>query len=375
MNNTFDFVSMAKKQQEAFFTPVGQDKNKKGNIEKSVDLPEATDKSHKDLGLSDEDVIKMFELMFLQRRFEERAMQMYQKGKFGGFLHLYIGQEAVSTGTVFALNDDDDIITAYRDHGWGLVRGVTPKEGMAELFGKAAGCSKGKGGSMHFAKTENHFWGGYGIVGGHIPIGGGLAFANKYKGNDRVTACFLGDGAVDQGSLHETLNLSQLWKLPSIYVVENNGYSMGTAARRHTVGEIYERANGYGMKNAVFNGMDALTVYENMKKISDEVRKDSLPWFVEVRTYRYRGHSMSDPQKYRTKEELQEYQKTDPIERMKAYLLEQKTAKKKDLEEIEERIEQQVLEAVEFADETPFPEPEALYEDMFAGEPYFHDRK
>lgn len=364
---------MAKKQQEAIFTPIGLNNGSNDEkIEKSVALPDPTSKSHKDLGLSDEDAVKMYEQMFLQRRFEERAMQMYQKGKFGGFLHLYIGQEAVSTGTAFALREDDDIITAYRDHGWGLVRGVTPKEGMAELFGKAAGCSKGKGGSMHFAKTENHFWGGYGIVGGHIPIGGGLAFANKFKENDRVTACFFGDGAVDQGALHETLNMSQLWKLPCIYVVENNGYSMGTATRRHTVGEIHERANGYGMKSAVFNGMDALTVYENMKKIAEEVRSDNLPYFVEIRTYRYRGHSMSDPQKYRNKEELAEYQKIDPVERMKTYLLDEKVAKNKDIEEIDSRVEEQVLEAVKFADETPFPEAEDLYEDMFTDDPHFH---
>ncbi|PWN06937.1 pyruvate dehydrogenase (acetyl-transferring) E1 component subunit alpha [Rhodohalobacter mucosus] len=365
---------MAKKQQEAFFTPIGLENSTNGKVEKSVDLPEPTEKSHKDLDLSDDDVLSMYEQMYLQRRFEERAMQMYQKGKFGGFLHLYIGQEAVSTGTVFALNDDDDIITAYRDHGWGLVRGVTPKEGMAELFGKETGCSKGKGGSMHFAKVENHFWGGYGIVGGHIPIGGGIAFANKYQENDRVTACFFGDGAVDQGALHETLNMSQLWSLPCIYVVENNGYSMGTSARRHTVNEIHERSKGYGMKSAVFNGMDVFTVYENMRKIAEEVRKDSKPWFVEIRTYRYRGHSMSDPQKYRSKEELEEYQKTDPVERLKKYIIDKKVAGKKKIEEIEERIEEEVLEAIDYAEDSPFPENEALFEDMYADEPHFHDR-
>lgn len=366
---------MANKKQEAVFTPIGNDSGKNGKVIKSVDLPEPTKKTHKQLGLSDDDVIKMYEQMYLQRRFEERAMQMYQKGKFGGFLHLYIGQEAISTGTVFALNDDDDIITAYRDHGWGLVRGVSAKEGMAELFGKAAGCSKGKGGSMHFANVEQHFWGGYGIVGGHIPIAGGLAFANKYNENGRIATCFFGDGAVDQGALHETLNMSQLWKLPCVYIVENNGYSMGTAAQRHTVGEIHERSKGYGMKSAVFNGMDVFTVYENMKKIAKEVREDNMPWFVEIRTYRYRGHSMSDPQKYRTKEELEEYQKTDPIERIKSYIFDKKLAKKADIEEIDNKVEEEVLEAVEFADETPFPEPEALYEDMFAGEAHFHDSK
>lgn len=366
---------MAKKKQEAVFTPIGLNNSKNGKVEKSVELPDFTKKTHKDLKLSDDDVVEMYRLMQLQRRFEERAMQMYQKGKFGGFLHLYIGQEAVSTGTVFALNDDDDIITAYRDHGWGLVRGITPKEGMAELFGKAAGCSKGKGGSMHFAKTENHFWGGYGIVGGHIPIGGGLAFANKYMDNGQISTCFFGDGAVDQGALHETLNLSQLWKLPCIYVVENNGYSMGTAANRHTVGEIHERAKGYGMKSALFNGMDALTVYENMKEIADDVRKNGEPYFVEVRTYRYRGHSMSDPQKYRTKKELEEYQKIDPVERMKSYLLENDILKEEDVEKMVDDIENEVMEAIDFADESPFPEPEALYEDMFTGTPYIHDRK
>jgi len=366
---------MAKKKQEAVFTPIGLNNSKNDGVEKSVELPDFTEKTHKDLKLSDDDVVEMYRLMQLQRRFEERAMQMYQKGKFGGFLHLYIGQEAVSTGTVFALKDDDDIITAYRDHGWGLVRGITPKEGMAELFGKAAGCSKGKGGSMHFAKTENHFWGGYGIVGGHIPIGGGLAFANKYMDNGQISTCFFGDGAVDQGAMHETLNLSQLWKLPCIYIVENNGYSMGTAANRHTVGEIHERAEGYGMKSALFNGMDALTVYENMKRIADDVRKNGEPYFVEIRTYRYRGHSMSDPQKYRTKEELKEYQKIDPVERMKSYLLENEILKEEDVEKMIDDIENEVMEAIEFADETPFPEPEALYEDMFTGTPYIHDRK
>lgn len=373
---TFIFaVAMANEKNEAIFTPIGRENGEANDVQKSVDLPDVTEKKHKDLGLSDEEVVEMFRQMYLQRRFEERAMQMYQKGKFGGFLHLYIGQEAVSTGTVFALNDDDDIITAYRDHGWGLVRGVSAKEGMAELFGKATGCSKGKGGSMHFANTENHFWGGYGIVGGHIPIGGGIAFANKYQQNDRITACFLGDGAVDQGALHETLNMSQLWKLPCMYVVENNGYSMGTSTHRHTVGEIVDRAKGYGMKSALLNGMDVFTVYEKIKEIAEDIRETMEPYFVEIRTYRYRGHSMSDPGKYRTKEELEEYKKTDPIERMKSYLKDEKLLKEEEIEKIEEEIEDEVMEAIDFAEESPFPEDEALFEDMYSGTPYFHDRK
>jgi len=364
---------MAKKKQEAIFAPIGSYKNQNGRVDKAVDLPEATKKSHKDLGLSNKQVLEMYESVYLQRRFEERAMQMYQKGKFGGFLHLYIGQEAISTGTAFALNNDDDIITAYRDHGWGLVRGISAKAGMAELYGKATGSSKGKGGSMHFANIKEHFWGGYGIVGGHVPIAGGLAFANKYQDNGRIVACFMGDGSVDQGALHETLNMSQLWKLPCIYAVENNGYSMGTAAYRHTVSEIYKRALGYDMKHAVINGMDVFTVYEEMKKIADDVRKTNEPWFIELRTYRYRGHSMSDPQKYRSKEEMEDYQKTDPVERLKTYILDNKVANQKKVDEIESKIEQEVLDAIDFAEESPFPDPEALYEDMFAEEnPYFH---
>ena len=243
------------------FAPTGMESPEKGGVQKGVDLPAATRKKHKSLGLTTQELKDMYQQMYLQRRFEERAMQQYQKGKFGGFLHLYIGQEAISTGTVFAFNNDDDIITAYRDHGWGLCRGISANEGMAELFGKATGCSGGKGGSMHFANVKEHFWGGYGIVGGHIPIASGLAFANKYNGNGRISACFFGDGAVDQGALHETMNLAQLWKLPTIFVVENNGYSMGTAAKRHTVAEIVDRAKGYGMKSAVINGMDVLSVF------------------------------------------------------------------------------------------------------------------
>ncbi|HKK46741.1 MAG TPA: pyruvate dehydrogenase (acetyl-transferring) E1 component subunit alpha [Balneolaceae bacterium] len=367
---------MAKKKketQEITFTPSGTGIRTNGHVVRSTELPNPTKKKHKSLGLSEEDVVDMFELMYLQRRFEERAMQMYQKGKFGGFLHLYMGQEAVSTGTVYALNDDDDIITAYRDHGWGLVRGISPKEGMAELYGKKTGCSHGKGGSMHFSKAENHFWGGYGIVGGNTPLGGGIAFANKYKQTGRVTACFLGDGAVDQGSLHETLNMSQNWGLPCIYAIENNGYAMGTAVHRHSVGELYERAKGYGMKNAVINGMDVFTVYEKMKEIAEDVRENSEPWLVEIRTYRYRGHSMSDPMKYRTKEELQEYEKLDPIERIKNYLVDEDIINEEKIEEIQDGVEDTVMEAIDYAEESDFPEPDALYDDMFVEDDYpFH---
>ncbi|PAU93304.1 pyruvate dehydrogenase (acetyl-transferring) E1 component subunit alpha [Aliifodinibius salipaludis] len=367
---------MAKKEKNAekvTFTPKGTGIRTNGEIVRSTELPDPTEKKHSDLDLLDDDVVDMFEQMYLQRRFEERAMQMYQKGKFGGFLHLYMGQEAISTGTTYALNNDDDIITAYRDHGWGLVRGVSPKEGMAELYGKVTGCSKGKGGSMHFANVDEHFWGGYGIVGGHIPLGGGIAFANKYKQNNRVTACFLGDGAVPQGALHETLNMSQNWGLPCIYAVENNGYAMGTAVHRHSTGEIVDRADGFNMKKRVINGMDVLTVYENMKEIAADVRENSEPWFVEIRTYRYRGHSMSDPMKYRTSDELEEYEELDPVARIKNYLLDEDIIDEDKAEEIEDSVEDTVMEAIDFAEESDFPEKEALYDHMFAEDDYpFH---
>jgi len=356
---------MAEDSKNIFAPP--REHDKKGDmIDRINDLPKTTRKKHTTLGLSDEDVIDMFHQMYLQRRFEERAMQMYQKGKFGGFLHLYMGQEAVSTGTVYALNDDDDIITAYRDHGWGLVRGISPKAAMAELYGKKTGCSKGKGGSMHFANVENHFWGGFGIVGGHIPLGGGIAMANKYKGNNRVTTCFLGDGAVPQGSFHETLNMSKLWRLPVIYAIENNGYAMGTSVWRHSTGELHERAQAYGMESAVINGMDVFTVYENMKEIAEAVRENNEPQLIEIRTYRYRGHSMSDPEGYRSKDELNEYKKVDPIERLKKYMKDKDLADDNKIESIENSVEEKVQEAMDFADESDFPDEGDLYKHVYA---------
>ncbi|MFO8028537.1 MAG: pyruvate dehydrogenase (acetyl-transferring) E1 component subunit alpha [Cyclonatronaceae bacterium] len=348
-------------------------KSKTSSIIRATDLPKPTRKTHKGLKISEEQLLELYKSMFLQRRFEERSMQMYQKGKFGGFLHLYIGQEAVSTGSAFALNDDDDFITAYRDHGMGLVKGITAKEGMAELFGKKDGCSRGKGGSMHFFDTEKHFWGGHGIVGAHLPLGAGLAFANKYNNNGRIAICFFGDGAVDQGSLNESFNLAQLWKLPIIYVVENNGYSMGTAVHRHSAGKLSDRAIPYGMKFDVVNGMDLFSVIDKIGEVAEFVREKQEPYFLEVVTYRYRGHSMSDPASYRTKEELEEYKKIDPIERLKTYILEKDIAKEKDLEAIDEEVEQTVLDAIEFADENDFPDEKEMYEDVYTDHDFpFH---
>lgn len=354
---------MAKTKEAEGFTPTGV-------VYKSTELPEPTSKSHKDLKLSKEDLLELYRVMYRQRRFEERAMQMYQKGKFGGFLHLYMGQEAVSTGAITVLNDDDDIITAYRDHGFGLVRGVSTKVGMAELYGKETGCSRGKGGSMHFFNTENHYWGGHAIVGAHIPLGAGIAFANAYRNEDKVTMCFLGDGAVDQGSFHETLNLAKLWNLPVIFAVENNGYAMGTATKRHTSTEIYKRARAYDMKNKVVNGMDLFSVIEDFREIVDEVRKDPQPYLVEIRTYRYRGHSMSDPANYRTDEEMNEFKSIDPIERLKAYISKHKIANKDKVQEITDEIEQEILDAVDYAENSDFPPEDQLYQDVYVEDDY-----
>lgn len=343
------------------------------SIIRATDLPKPTQKTHKGLKISEEQLLELYKSMYLQRRFEERSMQMYQKGKFGGFLHLYIGQEAVSTGSTFALREDDDFITAYRDHGLGLAKGISSKEAMAELFGKKDGCSRGKGGSMHYFKTENHFWGGHAIVGAHLPLAAGIAFANKYKENDRVTICFFGDGAIDQGAFNESFNLAELWKLPVIYVVENNGYSMGTAVHRHSAGHLVDRAEPYGMKNDTVNGMDVFSVIDKIGEAARHVREKKEPYFLEVLTYRYRGHSMSDPANYRTKEELNEYKKIDPIERLKTYILNKKIAAEKTLESIDEEVENTVLEAIEFADNNDFPDVEEMYEDVYTEKDFpFH---
>ena len=349
---------MSQTSQEPVFTPTGV-------FYKTTELPKPTEKNHKDLGLSEKELISMFRLMYLQRRFEERAAQSYQKGKFGGFCHLYIGQEAVSTSFQQVLNADDDMVSGYRIHGIGLARGISAKACMAELYGKATGCVHGKGGSMHFFDAERHFWGGHGIVGGQIPLGAGLAFANKYNNTKRLAVSFFGDGAVDQGSLNESFNLAQLWKLPVIFVVENNGYSMGTAVGRHSAGELHQRALPYGMKHAVLNGLDLFSMIEKLQEVAADIRENSNPWFLEVRTYRYRGHSMSDPQNYRTKDEMDKFKQLDPIEKLRTYIISNKIAEESALEAIEEEVNAEVMDAIDFAEKSPFPDAEDLYRDVY----------
>lgn len=321
---------------------------------------------HKALGFTTETLLDMYQNMLLQRRFEERASQMYGKQKIGGFLHLYIGQEAVSTGTAQALNvGSDSVITAYRDHGIGLALGMDPNACMAELFGRIDGSSRGKGGSMHYFSKEFGLFGGHGIVGAHVPVGIGIAFAHKYKEDGGVCVTFLGDGAVGQGAFHEACNLAGIYELPAIVVIENNQYAMGTAVdRAFAETDFYKHGPRYDMHGMVVDGMDVFDVYRAMKD-AVELARQNKPVLMEVRTYRYRGHSMSDPQKYRTKEEMEAKKGEDPIIRLKAYLVENKLSDNEALDKIDEDVKQIVLDAVEFADNSPFPDEKTIYEDIY----------
>jgi len=327
--------------------------------------------THESLGLSEDDLRAMYRNMLLQRRFEERSAQMYGRQKISGFLHLYIGQEAVSTGTVWALRDTDPIITAYRDHGLGLARGMTADECMAEMFGKIGGSSRGKGGSMHFFSAEKHFYGGHGIVGGQIPLAVGMGFACKYKETGGVSVGFFGDGALNQGAFHEAMNLASLYDIPVLLCCENNDYAMGTSIARSTAEtDLYKQAYGYRMTAAVVNGMDVFEVYHAMKTLAEEARETSRPAFVEIRTYRYRGHSMSDPQKYRTKEEMESKKDEDPIIRLKSYIVEKGVASNKDLDGVDEEVKEEVAASVRFAEESPLPGIETMYEDAYVQEDF-----
>jgi pyruvate dehydrogenase E1 component alpha subunit len=334
-----------------------------------LDLAPIQERNHKDLGLSDEDVLEMFRNMELQRRFELLAARGQREGFIRGFLHLYDGQEAISTGTAFALErGKDQVITAYRDHGHALALGMDPNACMAELFGRIDGCSRGKGGSMHFFSKEKGFLGGHGIVGGQIPLAVGVAFGLKYKGTDNICVGFMGDGAAQQGAVHEACNIAGLYNLPAILVVENNLYGMGTSvARSSAVLDLYKRAEGYDMHGALINGMDVLEVYAQMKHFVALARKGE-PSFLEIRTYRFRGHSASDAQHYRTKAEMEARKNDDPIAGLKNYLVDKKVSDVEALNAIEDNIKQICEDAVTFAKNSPQPDIKTMYEDVYVGD-------
>ncbi|MCS6790368.1 MAG: pyruvate dehydrogenase (acetyl-transferring) E1 component subunit alpha [Bacteroidia bacterium] len=318
-----------------------------------------------------EQLLSWYRKMLAVRRMEEKASQLYTQQKIRGFLHLYIGQEAVGMGIEAAIRPEDYVITGYREHGNIYLRGVPMREIIAELMGKRTGCSKGKGGSMHMFSAEKRFLGGHGIVGGQIGLGTGVAFAIKYRGEDLVSVTMFGDGAARQGILHECFNMAMLWALPVIYVCENNQYAMGTSvARSSNVTEIYRLACAYDMPSERVDGMDVFKVYEAMLQAVEHARSGKGPYFLEVLTYRYRGHSMSDPAKYRTREEVDRYKEQDPIARLQSYLYEMGMATPETIETIEAEVAQEVVDAVAFAEQSPYPDPEELYEDVYVQSDY-----
>ncbi len=313
--------------------------------------------------------LKWYEDMLFWRKFEDKASALYIQQKIRGFLHLYNGQEAVLAGSLFAMEEGDKMITAYRNHVQPIGLGVDAKKIMAELFGKKTGTSNGKGGSMHMFSKEHNFFGGHGIVGGQIPLGAGIAFADRYNEKPHVTLCYMGDGAVRQGAFHETMNLAMLWKLPVVFVIENNGYAMGTSVKRTANHEdIWKLGLGYEMPCAPVEGMDPTTVYNAMHEAVERARSGDGPTLLEVRTYRYKGHSMSDAQHYRTKDEVKQYQERDPITLVENIIKEKKYASEDELEEIKERVKEQVQECVDFAEESDFPEAEDLYKNVYKEE-------
>ncbi|HLA87736.1 MAG TPA: pyruvate dehydrogenase (acetyl-transferring) E1 component subunit alpha [Anaerolineales bacterium] len=314
-----------------------------------------------------EQQLDLYHQMVLIRRLEERGAELYQQGKIGGFMHLYIGQEAVSTGLIAAREPRDRVITAYRDHGVALNCGISANEVMAELLGKATGMSKGKGGSMHMADISKNMWGGHAIVGGHLPIAAGFAIGDQYAGNDNVTICMFGEGATNIGYFHEALNIAKTWNLRVLWVCENNQYGMGTTVERASaVTDIRQKAEGYGMKNGQVDGMDVMKVYDAAKAALEFVRKNSQPFLLEIDTYRFRGHSMGDPERYRKQEEVKKWQENDPIGIFNKQLLDKKVATKKVLDEIEARVEEEIAKAVEFAEASPEPAMEELYSNIYA---------
>lgn len=312
-----------------------------------------------------------YEQMLLMRRFEERAGQLYGMQKIKGFCHLYIGQEAVVAGAMSVIKPTDNMITAYRDHAHALGKGTSARAVMAELFAKATGCSKGKGGSMHLFDAANRFFGGHGIVGGQIPLGAGIAFAEQYKGTDSVTLCYMGDGAVRQGAFHEALNMAMTWKLPVVFIIENNNYAMGTSVERTSnVTDLYKLGTAFNMPSEPVDGMTVETVHEAMEKAVNHCRKGNGPYLLEMNTYRYKGHSMSDPAKYRSKEELEKYKAQDPIEEVLKVIQKNKLASQEEIDAIDKKVHDIVEDSVTFAEESPFPDADELYKDVYEQSDY-----
>ena len=322
------------------------------------------------LKFSKETYLKWYKDMLLWRKFEDKTSALYIQQKIRGFLHLYNGQEAVLAGSIYAMDiKKDKMITAYRDHVQPIAMGVSPNHIMAELYGKSTGCSGGKGGSMHMFSKEHNFFGGHGIVGGQVPLGAGIAFADKYNENDAVTLCYMGDGAVRQGAVHEAFNMAMMWKLPVVFICENNGYAMGTSVERtanHS--DIWKLGLSYEMPCAPVDGMNPVVVAESVKEAVDRARKGDGPTFLEMKTYRFKGHSMSDAQKYRTKDEVAEYQKIDPITKVLDTIKKNKWATDKEIQAIQDQVKATVKEAVDFAESSPFPSNDSLYQNVYAEE-------
>lgn len=313
-----------------------------------------------------EEYLDLYYQMVLIRRVEEAAIPLYQEGKIGGFLHLYIGQEAVSTGLISARLPQDRVITAYRDHGVAINCGVSADLVMAELLGKATGISKGKGGSMHMADVEKNFWGGHAIVGAHLPIAAGLALGDQYQGTDGVTICMFGDGATNIGYFHEALNLSKVWNLPVLWVCENNQYGMGTAVdRASAVSDIRQKAEGYCIPNEVVDGMNIMKVRQAAERILAEIRAGKGPYFLEIETYRFQGHSMGDPERYRKQDEVKQWEENDPIGIFRHYLTSEKIASAAELDQLDQKAADEVKAAIQFAENSPEPAPEELFTNIY----------
>ncbi len=321
---------------------------------------------------SKETYLYWYELMQLIRQFESKAEEMYKMaGKIRGFFHVYNGQEAIAAGCMTATNQEDPFITGYRDHGLALAKGMSPNSAMAELYGKATGCSKGKGGSMHFFSKEHNFFGGHGIVGAQIGTGAGLAFAEQYRGSKNVVLCFFGDGAARQGMLHEVFNLAMLWKLPVVFICENNNYAMGTSIERTSnVIDIYKLADAYEMPSDKIDGMTAEAVHEGVVRAVKRARDGEGPTLLEMKTYRYRGHSVSDPQKYRSKDEVEDYKNQDPITKVHSTIVENKFATEEELKAIDDKISLIVEASVKFAEESPWPDDSELLKDVYIDSSY-----